>query len=128
MMYKNHFSILRLLSLVVAFTGCVNMNKNQQNHLLVGEWHGKIPETSAYLIFNRNGQGSISYSELKRIYGFEYTIKNDSIVSIKNRSKNSEYIYVVRNDKLKLLPLISDEETIDIISEIEFKKVDKSKG
>lgn len=128
MRYKNHFNIFRLLFLVGTFTGCVNMNKNQQNYLLVGEWHGKIPETSAYLIFNKNGQGSISYSELKKKYDFEYSIKNDSIVNINNSSKNSQYIYVVSNDKLKLLPLVSNEETIDIISEIEFKKVDKTKG
>lgn len=123
MKYKNHFNLFRLLFLVSSLIGCVNMN-NQQTHLLIGEWYGEIPETSAYLILKKNGLGSINYSEFKKKYDFKYSIKNDSIISIINNSKNSQYNYLINNNRLKLLPLKTNEETIDIISEFEFMKED----
>jgi len=42
-------------------------NLKLEDNRLVGHWTGKIPETSAELYFNKDGKGSIFYSNFDTI-------------------------------------------------------------
>ncbi len=96
--------------------------KLEQNRL-VGHWTGKIPETSAELYFNKDGSGSIFYSNFKSTTYFKYVVKNDSILSLGRGISKSVHYFKIKGAELQLRPLKSGDETIDIINEFTFLKV-----
>jgi len=119
-MLKKLFKYSRLTCLFLLMN-CSNM-KLEQNRL-VGHWTGKIPETSAELYFNKDGSGSIFYSNFKTTTYFKYVVKHDSILSLGRGISKSEHYFKIKGTELQLRPLKSGEETIDIINEFVFSKV-----
>lgn len=116
MMLKRLFKYSRLACLFLLIN-CSNM-KLEKNRL-VGHWTGKIPETSAELYFNKDGSGSIFYSNFKTTTYFKYVVKYDSILFL----GKAEHYFKIKGAELQLRPLKSGEETIDIINEFTFLKV-----
>ena len=112
------YSSLACLFLMI---NCSNI-KLEENRL-VGHWTGKIPETSAELYFNKDGRGSIFYSNFKSTIYFKYIIKHDSILSLGRGISKSEHYFKIKGAELQLRPIKSDEETTDIINEFTFSKV-----
>ncbi len=98
-------------------------NLKLEDNRLVGHWTGKIPETSAELYFNKDGKGSIFYSNFKITTYFRYFIKNDSILSLSRGISKSEHYFKITGAELQLRPIKSDEETTDLINEFTFLKV-----
>ncbi|WP_133158858.1 hypothetical protein [Flavobacterium alvei] len=119
-MSTNLFKYSRLACLFLMIN-CSNI-KLEENRL-VGHWTGKIPETSAELYFNKDGRGSIFYSNFKSTIYFKYIIKHDSILSLGRGISKSEHYFKIKGAELQLRPIKSDEETTDIINEFTFSKV-----
>ncbi len=109
------------LACVFLMINCSNI-KLEENRL-VGHWTGKIPETRAELYFNKDGRGSIFYSNFKSTTYFRYFIKHDSILSLGRGISKSEHYFKIKGTELQLRPIKSDEETTDIINEFTFLKV-----
>ncbi len=98
--------------------------KLEQNRL-VGHWTGKIPETSAELYFNKDGSGSIFYSNFKTTTYFKYVVKHNSILFLVRGISKSGHYFKIKGVELQLRPMKSGEETTDIINEFTFLKVSK---
>jgi hypothetical protein len=122
-MSKKLFRYSRLACLFLLIN-CSSIKVEQTNRL-VGHWTGKIPETSAELYLNKDGSGSIFYSNFKSITYFKYVVKYDSILSLGRGISKSEHYFKIKGTELQLRPLKSGEETIDIINEFVFLKVYK---
>lgn len=120
MMSTNLFKYSSLTCLYLMIN-CSNI-KLEENRL-VGHWTGKIPETSAELYFNKDGRGSIFYSNFKSTIYFKYNIKYDSILSLGRGISKSEHYFKIKDAELQLRPIKSGEETTDIINEFTFLKV-----
>lgn len=120
MMSTKLFKYSRLACLFLMIN-CSNI-KLEENRL-VGHWTGKIPETSAELYFNKDGSGSIFYSNFKITTNFRYFIKHDSILSLGQGISKSEHYFKIKGTELQLRPIKSGEETTDIINEFTFSKV-----
>jgi hypothetical protein len=120
-MMSNFFFNYGRLACLFLLINCSNV-KLEQNRL-VGHWTGKIPETSAELNLNKDGSGSIFYSNFKSTTYFKYIIKHDSILSLGRGISKSEHYFKIKGAELQLRPLKSGEEAIDIINEFVFSKV-----
>ncbi len=121
MMSKKLFKYSRLVCLFLLIN-CSNM-KLEQNRL-VGHWTGKITNYFwPHYHFNKDGSGSIFYSNFKSTTYFKYVVKNDSILSLGRGISKSVHYFKIKGAELQLRPLKSGDETIDIINEFTFLKV-----
>ncbi len=93
--------------------------------VLEGKWIGKIPETSALLIFKEKGIAYIEYAELDKKIAFNYLIISDSILKISRNNIILYNIFKITNNTLSIVPVRKKNELntfIDLIHEILFYK------
>ena len=122
MRYKRFFRLISVILLLAVIFSCAKINYRKQTINLFGEWHGKIPETSAILILKNNGYGTLEYAEFSKKYNFKYWIANDTILNIQNKNITNKYIFKIIDNKLYFFSTIKNEESTDLINEIEFVK------
>ena len=121
MKYQKPIKLIKV-AFITLLISCSSMKRIQNNNLL-GTWTGKIPETSAILVFKNDGSGSITYKELNKHSEFKYEIKHDSVVHLFRAKNESKHFFKITNNKLQLSPIKNYEESIEIINEFEFTKV-----
>jgi hypothetical protein len=113
---------ISLIVILVLLFGCSNINYKGHSVKLIGEWYGKIPETSALLILETEGSGSLNFIDFKKKYNFRYWVTKDSILNFESNSITDQYIFKLSNNKLFFLPIEKNKGSIDLICEVEFVK------
>lgn len=124
MNYQKHINsiIIFVIVLLVSCSGTKNMHSNSN---IIGIWEGqiKIPKTySAILVFGNNNEGSITYTETNQYKKFKFSISNDSIITLIRNNFKSCHHFKITGNKLKLTPIESNEESIEIINLFDYQK------
>jgi hypothetical protein len=116
---------MKISLIIMFFVLTFNIYAQKKVDVLEGKWIGKIHETSALLIFKKQGIAYIKYFEFDKKISFKYLIVNDSILKISRNNIISYNIFKITNNTLSIVPVRKKNElntSIDLIYEILFYK------